>query len=86
LGSYSSTNLKKEKSDDTKDDDELLLHTGTPLLFFYGCNTTGANILEDHIVEIAAKVIEPEKVITTKFFSELCCTFRPIYGKGMHIE
>ena len=56
---------------------------GTPLLFFYDCESTGGNIHYDHIVEIAAEVIEPEKVnITVKSFSELCYTPQPILGIG----
>ena len=56
---------------------------GTPLQFFYDSESTGGNIHYDHIVEIAAEVIEPENVsITVKSFSELCYTTQPILGMG----
>ena len=81
----SSSSTTKETGEDVNSDDELLLPTGTPLLFLYGCQSTGTSIYDDRIVEIAAEVIKPEKVvITTKFFSELCHTSRQVSSKGMH--
>jgi len=57
---------------------------GTPLLFIYECQTTGGNIHDDHIIEVAAEVIGTEKeFVTVKSFSELCYTTRPIQGIGM---
>jgi len=56
----------------------------TPLLFIYECQTTGGNIHDDHIIEMAAEVIGTEKeFVTVKSFSELCYTTRPILGIGM---
>jgi len=55
----------------------------TPLLFFYDCESTGGNIHDDHIIEIAAEIVGPEKVyVTVKSFSELCFTSRIIGGIG----
>ena len=56
---------------------------GTPLLIFYDCESTGGSIHDDHIIEIAAEVVGPEKAfVTTKSFSELCFTSRIIGGIG----
>jgi len=55
----------------------------TPLLFFYDCESTGGNIHDDHIIEIAAEVVGLEKVyVTVKSFSELCFTSRIVSGIG----
>ena len=56
----------------------------TPLLFIFECQSTGGNIHDDHIIEIAAEVIGPKKeFVTVKSFSELCYTPRRILGIGM---
>ena len=60
-----------------------LLSGGTPLLFFYDCESTGGNVHDDHIIEIAAEVVGPEEMfVTVKSFSELCFTSRIIGGIG----
>ena len=57
---------------------------GTPLLIFYDCESTGGSIHDDHIIEIAAEVVGPEKAfVTDKSFSELCFTSRHIGGIGI---
>jgi len=80
--SSSSTIMKT--GEDVNSDDELPSLAATPILFLYGCQSTGTNICDDHIVEIAAEVMEPVKVVvTTKSFSELCHTSRQISKKGV---
>ncbi|XP_065882612.1 uncharacterized protein [Dysidea avara] len=64
-----------------------LLSGGTPLLFFYDCESTGGNVHDDHIIEIAAEVVGPEEMfVTVKSFSELCFTSRIIGGIGCGVN
>ena len=80
----------------TLEDDELVcdgeeeqeeedsIENAHPLLFFFDLNTTGLNIYEDHIVEIAAKVVgAPLSRVTQPSFSSLVHTPRNIPSKGM---
>ena len=55
-----------------------------PLLFFFDTETTGRNIYEDHIIELAAKVIEtpPSGSVTEPIFSTLVHTSRGIHSEG----
>ena len=80
----------------TLEDDELVLdgeeeqeeedsiENAHPLLFFFDLETTGLNIYEDHIVEIAANVVgAPLSSVTQPSFSSLVHTPRNIPSKGM---
>ena len=55
-----------------------------PLLFFFDTETTGLNIYQDHIIELAAKVIEtpPSGSVTEPIFSKLVSTSRSIPSRG----
>jgi len=59
-----------------------LLSGGTPLLFFYDCESTSGNVHDGHIIEIAAEVVGLEKFVSVKSFSELCFTSQVIGGIG----
>lgn len=68
-------------------DDETLAEVdgsndGQPLLFFYDCETTGLSIYNDHITDIAAKVIASPVPVPTPTFSSLVMTSRQIPAAG----
>ena len=72
------------KETDNNESAGFLSPNATPLLFFYDCESTGGNVHDDHIIEIAAEVIGPSKpFVTGKSFSELCYTPYSILGIGM---
>ena len=68
--------------------DNLNDDTRRPLLFLFDTETTGLNIYEDHIVEIAAKVTGvPLSIVTQPSYSSLVHTPRNIPSKGrQHIH
>ena len=83
--SDSTQNQPKEvgKQTDNNESAGFLSPNATPLLFFYDCESTGGNVHEDHIIEIAAEVIGPSKpFISVKSFSEFCDTPYSILGIG----
>ena len=65
-------------------EEEDSIENAHPLLFFFDLETTGLNIYEDHIVEIAAKVVgAPLSSVTQPSFSSLVHTPRNTPSKGM---
>ena len=53
-----------------------------PLLFFYDCETTGFSIYNDHITDIAAKVVASPVPLSEPTFSSLVKTSRRIPPAG----
>ena len=67
--------------DDTTTDDNR--EQTNPVLFLYDCEATGFSIYDDHITEIAAKVVGvPLSSVSQPFFSSLIHTPRKIPKKG----
>ena len=65
------------------EEEEDSIENAHPLLFFFDTETTGLNIYQDHIVELAAKVVGvPSTRITQPTFSSLVHTPRNIPSKG----
>ena len=65
------------------EEEEDSIENAHPLLFFFDTETTGLNIYQDHIVELAAKVVGvPSTRITQPSFSSLVHTPRNIPSKG----
>jgi len=54
-----------------------------PLLFLYDCETTGLSIYNDHITDIASKVIACPVPLHTSSFSSLVKTSKHISAAGM---
>ena len=71
---------------DADDDDETAEDSSDqahPLLFIYDCEATGLSIYDDHITEIAAKVVGvPLSSLSQPSFSSLVHTPRKIPKKG----
>ena len=66
------------------DEDEDSSDNAHPLLFFYDCEATGFSIYDDHITEIAAKVVRvPLNSVSKPSFSSLIHTPHNIPKKGM---
>lgn len=47
-----------------------------PLLIFYDCETTGLSIYDDHLTDIAAKVVKSPVPLSSPTFSSLVRTSR----------
>ena len=74
---------EERKEIDSNERAGFLSLTASPLLFFYDCESTGANVHKDRIIEIAAEVVGPStRYITARLFSELCYTPYSITGAG----
>jgi len=56
-----------------------------PLLILYDCETTGLSIYNDHIIDIAAKVIASPVPVSQPTFTSLVRTPRNIPGPGKKI-
>ena len=70
-----------------EEEEEDSIENAHPLLFFFDTETTGLNIYQDHIVEIAAKVVgAPSARLTQPSFSSLVHTPRNIPSKGIYIH
>ena len=54
-----------------------------PLLFLYDCETTGLSIYNDHIIEIAAEVVDCPVMCSNGTFFSLIKTSRQIPAQGM---
>ena len=54
-----------------------------PLLIFYDCETTGLSIYNDHITDIAAKVVACPVALSIPPFSSLVKTSRHIPAAGI---
>ena len=68
--------------DQLVDEDEESNDDLHPLLIFYNCETTGFSIYNDHITDIAAKVIACPVQLSTPTFSRLVKTSRRIPAAG----
>ena len=66
----------EEEEEENSDD----LH---PLLFFYDCETTGFSIYNDHITDIAARVVASPVPLSCPTFSSLVKTARRIPPAGL---
>ena len=53
-----------------------------PLLIFYDCEATGLSIYQEHVIEIAAEVLECPFPYDETIFSSLIKTARRIQSKG----
>lgn len=74
--------LSIEQNEDSSDD-------AHPLFFLYDCETTGLNIYNDHIIELAAEVVHCPMPYANITFSSLVKTSRRIPLPGImhyHIE
>ena len=72
-----------DELEETDEDEETTDNTAHPPLFFFDTEITGLNIYQDHIVELAAKVIGvPLSSVTQPTFSSLVHTPRNIPTKG----
>ena len=66
----------EEENEDSSDD-------AHPLSFFYDCETTGFSIYDEHVVEVAAKVVGvPLSSVSSPTFSSLIHTPRNIPKMG----
>ena len=55
------------------------------LLFFYDCETTGLNVYDNHITELAAEfVCEDGQSVSTPIYSSLIRTTRHISAEGSY--
>lgn len=54
-----------------------------PLLFFFDCETTGFGIYDDHLTDIAAKVVNSPVPVSSPTFSTLVRTSRRIPAAGI---
>ena len=54
-----------------------------PLLFFYDCETTGFSIYNDHVTDIAARVVASPVPLSCPTFSSLVKTSRRIPAAGL---
>ena len=58
-----------------------------PLLIFYDCETTGLSIYNEHVTELAAKVIGvPSASLTASSFLSLIRTPRHIPAAGLSLQ
>lgn len=72
--------LEADVSEDEEDD---RVNDAQPLLIFYDCETTGLSIYNDHLTDIAAKVIGSPVPLNNPTFSSLVMTSRRIPAAGM---
>ena len=64
------------------EEEEASTDTAHPLLIFYDCETTGLSIYNEHITDIAAKVIDSPVPLSCPTFSSLVKTSRRIPAAG----
>ena len=74
--------------DDVQDEEgDNVTDTAHPLLFFFDTESTGLNIYNDHIVEIAAKVTGvPLSAVSQSSYSSLVHTSKNIPSKGNYAD
>ena len=72
-----------ELEDDQSDDEGESSDDAKPLLFIYDCETTGFSVYDEHITDIAAKVVDPPLYLATLTYSSLVRTSRRIPKKGI---
>ena len=68
--------------DQPQNDEEVSSDNANPLLIFYDCETTGLSIYNDHITDVAAKVVSSPVSLETPTFSSLVATSRRIPAPG----
>ena len=69
--------------DTTEDIKENSITLGRPLLFFYDCETTGLDVYNECITELAAKVVAvPKLSVSQPTFSSLVKPTRNIPDQG----
>ena len=77
-------------TDDYKEEEEeevVYTTESHPLLFFFDCETTGFNVYNECITELAAKVIAvPVSSLSQPTFSRLVMTTKNIPDIGMYRE
>ena len=76
MSTDSGVDLSMELTEDSSDD-------AKPLLFFYDCETTGLSIYNDHIIEIAAQLVDCPVPYSNTTFSTLIKTSRRLPTAGM---
>ncbi len=64
---------------DTKEEKTL---ESAPLLFLYDCESSGGDILRDHVIEMAAKVVHCSREVKEQSYSSLVYTSRKISDIG----
>ena len=76
ISTDSGVDLSMELTEDSSDN-------AKPLLFFYDCETTGLSIYNDHIIEIAAQLVDCPVPYSNTTFSTLIKTSRRLPTAGM---
>ena len=71
-----------EVDDQSLDEEKDSSDDAHPLLIFYDCETTGFSIYDDHITDMAAKVIASPVPLSSPTFSSLVKTSRRIPAAG----
>ena len=71
--------LSNEEGEDSSDH-------ANPLLFLYDCETTGLSIYSDHIIEIAAEVLDCPVNCSNTTYNSLVKTSRRIPAAGTEME
>ena len=80
---HCTNNLHKHLEKLKKNKCEICQTIFVPLLFLYDCETTGLSIYNDHITDIASKVIACPVPLLTPSFSSLVKTSKYISAPGM---
>ncbi len=73
-----------DKDTEENEHDEEVTNDSEPLFFLYDCETTGLSIYNDHITDIAAKVIASPVPLSNGSFSCLVKTSKHISATGMY--
>ena len=68
--------------EEEEEEEEDSTDNAYPLLIFYDCETTGFSIYNEHVTDIAAKVIDSPVPLSTPTFSSLVKTSRRIPAAG----
>ncbi len=68
--------------DQSQNHEEVSSDNANRLLIFYDCETTGLSIYDDHITDVAAKVVLSPVSLETPTFSSLVATSRRIPASG----
>ncbi len=70
----------------SQNDEEVSSDNANPLLIFFDCETTGLSIYNDHITDVAAKVVSSPVSLESPTFSSLVATSRRIPAPGTTIR
>ncbi len=71
-----------ELDDQVENDEGVSSENANPLLIFYDCETTGFSIYNDHITDVAAKIVSPPVPVDSPTFTSLVATSRRIPPAG----